>query len=283
MPQILKDSKLSMVTELTQNHKDYVSLVQISDLHIFDDPSHSYGAINPANTLDAVMRLIQREFNDTDLLAVTGDLLQQPSYNSYSHLFRHLATLNLPFVAIAGNHDVTMELDSHLPFEQRRHISVLQDKRLVNRHVTRLPHWDILWLDSSVQGHIAGCFSAPTLDWLVQTLENSERPCIIFTHHPMAKLHSHWIDNHWLKNAQVFWDTIAPYTKQIKGIFVGHVHQEAQLLINGVSVFTCPSTSIQFKPFCEDYAVDDIPAGLRWLTLYNNGKLATGIKRIDNV
>ena len=53
MPQILKDSKLSMVTELTQNHKDYVSLVQISDLHIFDDPSHGYGAINPANTLDA--------------------------------------------------------------------------------------------------------------------------------------------------------------------------------------------------------------------------------------
>lgn len=272
-----------MLTTLPQQHADYVSLVQISDLHLFEDPNACYGHINPSQTLDAILALIRREFAHSDLLAVTGDLLQQPSTHSYTALFERLAELQLPFVAISGNHDVTLELDKHLPFQQRRHIAVTPDSRLVNCHRTRLAHWDILWLDSSVQGDIAGCFSSSTLQWLGDTLAASDRPCIIFTHHPMAKVNSFWIDNHWLKNACEFWAKVAPFTKRIKGIFVGHVHQEAQLLIHGVPLFTCPSTSIQFKSFCQDYTVDDVAAGLRWLTLYNNGNLATGIKRIDTI
>jgi Icc protein len=48
-------------------------------------------------------------------------------------------------------------------------------------------------------------------------------------------------------------------------------------------VFGCPSTSLQFKPLCKDYTIDEIAPGLRWINLYNNGLLATGIKRTDTI
>ena len=34
---------------------------------------------------------------------------------------------------------------------------------------------------------------------------------------------------------------------------------------------------------CKDYTIDEIAPGLRWINLYNNGLLATGIKRTDTI
>ena len=75
-----------------------------------------------------------------------------------------------------------------------------------------------------------------------------------------------------------------PYLDRIKAIFVGHIHQEMHKINYGHLCFACPSTSsIQFKPLCKDYTIDEIAPGLRWINLYNNGLLATGIKRTDTI
>lgn len=265
--------------QLIQRHPDYVSLVQISDLHLSEQPD---GKLTSPN-FEAVVAMIQRDFKMVDLLAVTGDLLQWPSQAGYIRLFSQLDKLDIAYTAIAGNHDVTRELDAELPFEARRHIPVAVDSRLVNCYVTESQYWDIVWLDSSVSGKIAGQFSQQTLTWLQQTLEASDKPCIIFAHHPMAVVDSAWIDAHRLKNAEAFWQIVAPFAHRVQGIFVGHVHQENQLIAHGIALFTCPSTSVQFRPFCRDYTLDNLTAGLRWITLYNNGRLATGIKRLDTI
>lgn len=269
-------------TYFNQQHADYLTLVQISDLHLFDDDTALYNGINPATQLQQLLKMIKYEL-PADGLMVTGDLLQQPSATGYERLFATLAGLELPMVAIAGNHDVTLELDGHLPFFQRRHVPIEADKRLVNCHKITSQYWDILCLNSSVCGQVYGFFEQATLDWLSDSLAESDRPCIIIAHHPMLLVGSQWIDQHTLKNSDAFWAVVKPFAYRLKGIFVGHVHQELQLIKHGIPLFTCPASSAQFLPFSDDYAIDTVPAGLRWLTLYNNAMLATGIKRVNTM
>ena len=271
----------SQLLPTPSKNPDFVQIVQISDLHLFDNPHERYNGIDTKASLDKVMALVQKDFSHADLLAVTGDLLQNPNEQNYTEIFDYFDKCGLPYVAIAGNHDVTMELDAHLPFFQRCHVGLKADNRLKNCYKIDSDVWQIIFLDSSHQGHISGFFNQNTLDWLANTLQNSNKPCVIFCHHPMFKVNSAWIDHHRLKNADDFWQTVAPFCNKIQGIFVGHVHQDFSSVIDGVPVSTCPATSAQFKPLCDDYAIDDVPAGLRWITLYNNGTLETGVKRID--
>lgn len=268
---------------LPSHHADFVQIVQITDLHLFDNPDERYNGLDTQATLQCVMEKVQADFPNADLFAITGDLLQNPTFENYSNLFQYFDSFGKPFVAVAGNHDVTMELDSHLPFFQRRHISITADERLKNCFLIPTEHWNLLFLDSSCEGHIAGCFSANTLDWLADTLQKSDKPCVIFCHHPMFKVGSAWIDNHCLKNYPVFWEKIMPYRHQLKGIFVGHVHQEFSDVIHDVPVYTSPSTCAQFKPNDDNYGIDDKPAGFRWINLYPDATLTTGVERIEKM
>ncbi|ELA09538.1 cyclic AMP phosphodiesterase [Moraxella macacae 0408225] len=275
------DNNLQTAKSITPKNPNFVQLVQITDLHLFEDTQQLYCNINPKTNLDNIMALVECDFADRDLLAITGDLLQEPTEANYTQLFDYFDKFSSPYVAISGNHDVTMELDSHLPFFQRRHLGVQVDSRLKNCHVVTTPVWDIIFLDSSCTGEIWGYFCQWTLDWLKNTLAVRQKPCIIFCHHPMFNVGSAWIDNHQLKNSDDFWQTILPFKAQIKGIFVGHVHQDFSSIINDIPVYTTPSTSAQFLPNQDEYGIDDIEAGLRWITLYNNATLATGVTRVQ--
>ena len=268
---------------ILQRNPDYVSLVQITDLHLFSDTNKSIHGVNTQSSFDAVLSVATQVFDSPDLMLFTGDLYHEPSTDNYDRLFDTLTQTNIPYVAMAGNHDVTLELDEHLPFHRRRHLPVEVDARLIGCACLELAHWDVLLLDTSCAGQVYGKLSACALDWLAKNLAASVRPCVIFCHHPMVSVNSQWIDAHMLANADDFWQVVAPHQQRLKGIFVGHIHQEMQVIKHEVPVFGCPSTGVQFKPFCKDYTIDCCPPGLRWINLYNNGLLATGIKKIDTM
>lgn len=271
---------MQQIQQLSAKNSDFLSIIEISDLHLFDDNSRLYNNINPNENLTQILEIIRHNHLDSDLLAITGDLLQEPNTENYDKLFARFATLGLPFVAIAGNHDVTLELDSHLPFFQRRHVAVEPDSRLVDCHVIDSEYWQLLFLDSSTSGKISGHFSEKTLNWLHDTLQNSTKNCAIFAHHPMLKINSAWIDQHWLTNSDEFWQTVSPFADKLKAIFVGHVHQNQHFVRHNISLYTCPATSVQFKPNCDDYMLDDLSAGFRWIKLLNNGTVETDVIRL---
>lgn len=270
-------------SSISQHHADYFSIIELSDLHLFDDPNKLMNGVNTADTFESVLSLVKQQRDNVDLLVLTGDLCHEPTPKNYDRLFAALDDINIPFVAIPGNHDVTLELDHHLPFAQRRHLPVKADSRLQTRYSIATDYWDLLLLDSSCEGHSHGEFDEQSLRWLAQQLANADRPCAIFCHHPMVLIDSAWLDKYTIINSERFWEVVMPYLDRIKAIFVGHIHQEMHKITYGTSVFGCPSTSLQFKPLCKDYTIDEIAPGLRWINLYNNGLLATGIKRTDTI
>ncbi len=66
---------------------------------------------------------------------------------------------------------------------------------------------------------------------------------------------SYWIDQHRLKNAEDLKDVLARH-HNIKLVLFGHVHQDSCNEWHGIYFLSTPSTSVQFKPKSEDFALD---------------------------
>jgi Icc protein len=69
----------------------------------------------------------------------------------------------------------------------------------------------------------------------------------------------------------------------VKVVLWGHVHQAFDQLMQGIRWLAAPSTCVQFTPHSDDFAVDDQAPGYRWLRLYDDGQLETGVSRVIGV
>lgn len=216
-----------------------------------------------------------------DLIIVTGDLVNEVNPAIYDHIFEVLQATDIPFVCIAGNHDVTDEMGSDLPFFQRELIARPADSRLLSQHVIESEHWQILLLDSSMTGKVEGEITSSDIDWLCATLDKCDKPTLLALHHHVIPIDSQWIDGHMAQNADVFWQRMAKFD-QLKVIISGHTHQEQLRHRQGVAVYSTPSTCYQFKPYEDDFSYDkNALPGYRWLQLANNGKVASWVERLD--
>jgi Icc protein len=68
---------------------------------------------------------------------------------------------------------------------------------------------------------------------------------------------------------------------QTRALLWGHVHQEFDQQRGGLRLMASPSTCIQFAPNSEDFGLDSLPPGYRWLRLLEDGQIETGVSRID--
>ncbi|WP_367107312.1 metallophosphoesterase [uncultured Psychrobacter sp.] len=267
------------------NSDNQINILQITDMHL------SAAAIMADKELgskfccehkfEAVLAQALNEDIRCDLILVTGDLVSKVQPAIYDYIFRVLAATNIPFACIAGNHDVTEELNSELPFSQRQFIACPADSRLLNRHVIHTDYWQILLLNSAVPGKIAGEINSSDLDWLCEQLTHCDKPALIALHHHVLLMHSNWIDTYIAKNAEMFWQRMQPFS-HLRVVINGHTHQEQTASYKGVTVYTTPSTCYQYKPCADDFAYDKkAKPGYRWLQLANNGQVASWIKRLD--
>lgn len=63
-------------------------------------------------------------------------------------------------------------------------------------------------------------------------------------------------------------------------VLCGHVHQETDLLHEGVRFISSPSTCIQFEPLSRDFGLDSKGPGWRYLQLYADGRIETQVHRL---
>jgi Icc protein len=59
----------------------------------------------------------------------------------------------------------------------------------------------------------------------------------------------------------------------------GHIHQHLDLYRGDVRLLATPSTCIQFQAGSDDFAVEPLAPGFRWLDLHSDGTLDTGVER----
>lgn len=246
-------------------------IAQITDIHLFFDEKMELLGVNTRESFHAVIELLQAAPRFPDLVLLTGDLSQDRTEASYYYIADALKFLNVPIYCIPGNHDDGEMMKRVYPYGN---ISAL--KNIV------LNQWNIILLNSQKVGAVEGYLARTELDFLKECLMRypTHRAIIVFHHHPVF-VGSKWLDNLWLTNADELWSVISQFP-QVHTILFGHVHQEFEGVKNGIFYCSAPATCIQFKKNSEDFALDDIGPGYRWIELYSDGQLKTAIERVNH-
>ena len=241
-------------------------IIQITDTHLMEHPDAEFVRINPEQSFHAVIADILQHYPRIDAIVHTGDLAQVATPATYQRYQAFMRTLNIPFYQIPGNHDDLAIFPFHTPDPVPGVLSFGQ--------------WRIILLNSAVPGRIDGRIQTEQLKYLKKLLlHNIDQHIILACHHHPLEMKSRWIDNHKLKNTTELTEILADF-KHIKAVICGHVHQDSLNLWHEIAFLSTPSTSVQFKPHMEDFALDAIAPGYRCLHLKQNGTFSTTVHRL---
>lgn len=249
---------------------DIIKLVQLTDTHLFAAEDGSLLSVNTNDSFSAVVEAIHQQDFDFEYLLATGDISQDHSEVSYQRFAQGIERLEKPCFWLPGNHDYKPSMGSVLPSPQ-----------IVQTESTLLgEHWQLILLDSQVEGVPHGRLSQQQLDLLDTQLRlHPERHSLVLLHHHPILVGSAWLDQHTLKDAEQFWQIVEKHDN-VRAILCGHVHQDMQVVRSGATVMATPSTCVQFKPNSDDFALDACSPGWRELTLYADGRFETQVQRL---
>ncbi|WP_100752096.1 3',5'-cyclic-AMP phosphodiesterase [Vibrio salilacus] len=247
-----------------------IKLVQITDTHLFEPADGTLLSVKTLDSFNAVVAAVAAQEFSFDAILSTGDISQDHSAGSYQRFVEGIAPLNKTCFWLPGNHDFKPSMESVLPSCQIKQIE----------HVLLGEHWQMIMLDSQVVGVPHGRLSDQQLQLLEDKLaQYPQRHTLVLLHHHPLLVGSRWLDQHTLKDAENFWQVVGKYNN-VKAVMCGHVHQDMNVVHQGVRVMATPSTCIQFKPNSDDFALDTLSPGWRELELYCDGSLSTQVKRL---
>lgn len=254
-----------------QNNKKNYRLVQITDSHLFGDRSIIFDGLNTFETLRDVVDLISKQQDHIDCLLCTGDLTQDSSSRAYRNFQDALSVLDAPQRWIPGNHDIRSQMQGVLP----------PGSDYMTRSI-QLGNWRVILLDSSVEGFVYGRLDEKELEDLDFELADCERNghfALVCLHHNCLPVKAAWLQQHSLQNSDEFFAIIDRY-KAARGILYGHIHQEFESSRKGLKVMASPSTCIQFHPTNDEFTIDNLNPGYRWLELTPKGEIRSKVERV---
>ena len=246
-------------------------IVQLSDCHLFKHPDGKLLGLNTEHSLQEVLKLIEAEQPTLELVLATGDLSQDGSSDSYIRFHQHMARFACPVYWLPGNHDLS-DVMAHYQAAERMSPCVIDHGG-----------WHIIMLDSTIRGKVPGNFCAQELAFLESALQAATgKHVLLALHHQPVPVGSTWLDQQRVGNADEFFKIVDRYSC-VRGIIWGHVHQVFETERNGVKLMSVPSTCVQFQPGSHDFAVDKASPGYRWFDLYADGRILTGVSRVNGV
>ena len=234
-----------------------LTILQLSDLHIFADVSDRLANVPTYRTFAEVLAFIDAH-ESFDYLVLTGDLAQDEARPTYEKLREMLGPRVDRTWLVPGNHD-----------DRELLRSVFADRAPAEGPLTfafDAGDWRVLGLDTHVPGRVSGRLEAEQLDWLDDELAaGSARPCLAFCHHPPVPCGVDWLDRLSLED---------PYSllvrmrenERFRALACGHVHRASECVVGGTRVYTTPSTAFQFGDR-RDTRYDMLPPGYRRFTL----------------
>ena len=245
-------------------------VLQITDTHLFGDAGGRLAGMNTEDSSLEVLDKVLAECWPVDLVLATGDIVHDSSEDAYRRFKQRFERLGVPTLVIPGNHDEPELLSRVMQGGWARRV----DHLLIGG-------WQFIMLDSTAAGRDGGHLAAGELEVLERQLQaHPHHHTVICMHHHPVVVGSRWIDTIGVDNADAFFAIVDRFP-QVRAIVWGHIHQDFYAERNGVALMASPSTCVQFKPRQSDFGLDDMPPGFRWLNLYEDGRIATRVERIE--
>ncbi|SDR80905.1 Icc protein [Halopseudomonas xinjiangensis] len=250
------------------NEADHVFVIQITDSHLFADPAARLLGLDTHASLEAVIDQVLGDQSSMDIVLATGDITQDGSEGAYQRFLNAAARLPAEHYWIPGNHD-----DAVMMERIGRTAGVWADW-------VDAGQWRIVMLDSSVQGSVAGRLGDAEFERLDAALASSEgRHVMVCLHHHPISIGSDWMEPIGLRDAGRLMSRLdgAP---EVKVVLWGHIHQQLDEQYGHLRLLATPSTCVQFAEQSTDFATDTRAPGYRWLKLFDDGRLETGVVRL---
>lgn len=250
-----------------------ISIVQITDSHLFEDPATTLVGVNCQESFEDVLALIRRERRRIDCIVCTGDIAQDASVAAYRRFIAALSAFDVPWYCIPGNHDLPHNLE----------LALDGDLRSLTKSVV-IGAWQIILLDSSVRGKVHGVLDEAELSFLESQLAESRSHglhAFVCVHHNPLPVRASWLQRHALQNSEAFLAVLDRHP-HVRGVLWGHIHQEFDGERAGVRMLASPSTCVQFHPDNDEFTVDARNPGYRWLELHPDGRIDSGVSRVTD-
>lgn len=231
-------------------------ILQLSDLHLLADPEGRVRGVSTGKTFEQVLDLVREQYSDCSRIVITGDLAQDELHATYVVLRERLGELLDRCLVLPGNHDDRVSLvemfGARTPADDGQIAFSVQSG-----------DWRLIGLDSHDHGKTSGRLTDTQLSWLDSALaRDTERPTIVFLHHPPVPIASPWLDKIGLAPSESFLEII-DRALHAKVVAVGHIHQEFVAQVSGTLVVSAPSTAFQFRPRVRSMQFDSLAPGFR--------------------
>jgi Icc protein len=259
------DSRPSAATSTTMTRP--VKLLQISDTHLHATKDSRMRGVTTYDTLMSVLEHAQHDDRwPVDAILVSGDIVQDESRSGYELFKTTMLPLATPVYCIPGNHDDPKLMDE-----------ILNGAPFHFCGDARLGPWSLVLLNTFLTGEDAGGLGDRRLHALDEALKDHvSQHVLVCMHHQPVPMGSAWLDGVGLRDADQFLAVIDRH-RNVRGVLWGHVHQASDRERRGVRLLSAPSTCAQFMPGSEFFALDERPAGMRWLELFADGHIETQI------
>lgn len=260
---------MSTCTMQLADNTNTISVLQLTDSHLFADEDGTLLGVQTASSFHAVLSSILNQNIHYDLVIMTGDISQDYSLASYKRFAHMTSVLQAPIFFVPGNHD-----DGPLMYRSFKDYGVHTERCLI------CGNWMYVFLNSEVYGVPHGWVEHEEIMFLQSQLNaHPELNTVVVVHHLPMLVGSRWLDTQTMHNQDEFNSFIARYPN-IRLVLSGHVHQEIDVVKNGMRYIATPSTSIQFEPLSHDFALDMRGPGWRYLEFYPNGQIDTQVYRL---
>ena len=244
----------------TEASPDPLRVLHVTDPHLFADAASSLRGTVTDESLSAVLAHYQRSGWTADLIAMTGDVIQDDTAAAYDRFILHFASLGLPVHCVPGNHDVRSFMREALASPPFCYCASVQ-----------IGNWLLTGIDSCLENEAGGHISDEELGRLEAILAATTAEHIaICLHHPPLPMGSKWLDQVGLRNAKEFLNLLT-HSGKVRATFFGHVHQAVDQRHESIDIIGTPSTCRQFKPGSDDFALDEQPPAYRRIELSADG------------
>jgi Icc protein len=258
------------IPKLTAKH-NVINLLQVTDTHLFATAEKDLLGVKTQQSFSHVIDAILQNQQPFDAVLATGDISQDNSIASYQYFAKHIKRLDKPCYWLPGNHDNIPLMADALKSE-----GVLSDKYKV------VGDWLIILLDSQLTGSPSGYLSPEQLALLDEQLSlHPDKYALVVLHHNTYPVGCKWLDQHILRNPEAFLAVLAKHPKA-RHVLFGHVHQQLDKTYDGIHFMASPSTCFQFKPDCDEFTLDGLAPGWRYLQLHSDGSINSQVWRLSN-
>jgi 3',5'-cyclic-AMP phosphodiesterase len=217
-------------------------LAQISDLHIKQPGALAYRLVDTAACLARTIARLNALAPRPDAVLITGDLVDRGDAEEYRHLKTLLATLEIPYWLLIGNHDGREALREVFP--ERDELSA---GGAFVQYAVDIGPLRVIALDSMEPGQSAGTLCATRLDWLARQLDAARgKPVIVALHHPPFDCGIGHMDAIRLDDtaARALEALIARHPN-VERVLCGHVHRPIFVRFGGTIASAVPAPAHQ--------------------------------------